>query len=1086
MTGWRFVLRGLRYYRASYAGVAAGSALGAMVLLGALLAGDSVKATLRRAAEARVGGIEAVLAGGDRMFRAALADEVAATGVEAAAVLVVQGTATAQASGRVAGKVQVVGVDARFWRFAPRVEGGPAEEAPVPEGRELVVNEHLAASLGLRAGETLVLRFPKPGPAPRDAPLAGGSAEGITLSGTIRATAGERQFGRFSLATTQLPQATVFVPIGRLQEEIDQAGRANLLLLRSRPGAGDLTKLVEDRMQLSDYGISAVEVPLANATELRTGRVFFDRRMAEVIEGAFPCAQPVITYLATTITAKGKEIPYSMVTAAGPESAPFAPRDPDKVVLNQWAADDLGVAVGDEVSIEFHVIGKDGKLEDSSAKFRLAGVLPMEGLAADRLWMPEFPGVAAAENTSDWDPGFPLDMRRIRDKDEAYWDEHRGTPKLFLPLAAGRGLFANRWGEFTAFRVPRENATRQEAEMKLLDRLRPADGGMVWRNLGAEAAAAAASPVDFAGLLLGMSVFLMASAVALTAMLFRFHIEQRNQESGLLAAVGIPPRTVLGWRLGEGVCVVAAGSGAGALAAIAYTRGLLRMLDTIWGKVGGGSLFQFHAEPATVATGLAGFVGLMTGVIWWVTRKQARRSASLRLEAGSEEVRRGRGGSARWWAFGFLAAGGIAMAAVGTIGPQGACFLAGFLFLLGGLAVFRWRLWRKADSFGGELTVRRLAEANRSRRPARTLVVVGSLACGVFLVVSVAAFRKHGGEEWRERPGGAGGFALWVETTHPVSRGNGDGADLLELGEARGGFGEIMPLRSGGGDAADCFNLNSVARPRLLAGDVARFQERGAFTIKAVAPGVGKGWNALREGGVTRAFVDETTLLWVLKRKLGERILYQDEWGREFPVEIAGTLADSVFQGCLVVDEQRFLRHFPSSDGYKVFLLDCMGEPGEGLQRLQRLLADRGAEVSTTAARLEAFHGVENTYIAIFHLLGGLGVVLGSAGLGLATARNLSERRHEFALLHTIGVPGAVSRSVVLREVAQSIRWGLGIGVVSALVAIAPNLAAEGMGRTMAWVALLAGLIGVNAWFWSWLGYRGQIRAALAARREFL
>ena len=43
MTGTSFVLRGLRHFRASYAGVLAGSALGAMVLLGALMAGDSVK-----------------------------------------------------------------------------------------------------------------------------------------------------------------------------------------------------------------------------------------------------------------------------------------------------------------------------------------------------------------------------------------------------------------------------------------------------------------------------------------------------------------------------------------------------------------------------------------------------------------------------------------------------------------------------------------------------------------------------------------------------------------------------------------------------------------------------------------------------------------------------------------------------------------------------------------------------------------------------------------------------------------------------------------------------------------------------------
>jgi len=128
---------------------------------------------------------------------------------------------------------------------------------------------------------------------------------------------------------------------------------------------------------------------------------------------------------------------------------------------------------------------------------------------------------------------------------------------------------------------------------------------------------------------------------------------------------------------------------------------------------------------------------------------------------------------------------------------------------------------------------------------------------------------------------------------------------------------------------------------------------------------------------------------------------------------------------------------------------------------------------------------VENTYIAIFHLLGGLGVLVGSAGLGLLTARNLHERRYEFAILHTLGVPGEVARRVVLTEVGQFIRWGLGIGLLAALVAIVPALSAGGIARSLAWIGLLVSVIAANAWLWSWLGYRRQIRSAVSAAVEF-
>ena len=474
-------------------------------------------------------------------------------------------------------------------------------------------------------------------------------------------------------------------------------------------------------------------------------------------------------------------------------------------------------------------------------------------------------------------------------------------------------------------------------------------------------------------------------------------------------------------------------------------------------------------------------------MIWLTVRKQAKRSASLRLEAGSEEVVRQKAGPVPWWAVGFAAAGVAALAAAGTMGPQGAFFMAGFAFLLAGLAAYGWMLRRQAVAGGGELGPRRLAMLNSGRRAMRSMVVVGSLACGVFLVVAVAAFRKDSGGEWRERASGTGGFAFWIETSSAIGR-SGERSmeeDPLDLGEDAGRFEAVLPMRVGAGADASCFNLNAVARPRLLAADVSRLGELGAFSIKKVRDGCEADWRTLAEGEVMRGFVDESTLMWVLKKKLGDRIIYQDEWGREFPVELAGTLNDTVLQGQVVVDEGRFLERYPGSEGYRLFLAGPGGEVAEGMAFLQRALGDRGAVVETTAGRLAAFHGVENTYIAIFHLLGGLGVVLGSAGLGVVTARNLAERRYEFAMLHTLGVPARVSRRVVWHEVARFIGWGLGIGVAAALVAISPGVSEAGGVGSFGWVAVLVAVIAGNAWFWSWLGWRMVWRSVGEAGREF-
>ena len=69
--------------------------------------------------------------------------------------------------------------------------------------------------------------------------------------------------------------------------------------------------------------------------------------------------EPVLTYLANSIRANGREIPYSVVTAI---DTPPAPADPAGITLNQWAARDLNAKPGDVVSLDYYVWRSDGRL----------------------------------------------------------------------------------------------------------------------------------------------------------------------------------------------------------------------------------------------------------------------------------------------------------------------------------------------------------------------------------------------------------------------------------------------------------------------------------------------------------------------------------------------------------------------------------------------------------------------------------------------------------------------------------------------------------------------------------------------------
>lgn len=1020
MTSWRFIREGVRHYKASYLGVILGAAVGAMVLLGALMAGDSVKGTLQEAAALRSGKVATIFSAGEQFF----GDDLASRN-NGAAVLYLKGQVNV--GRRTEGQVQVMGIDEAFWKFAPESTKGLFGI----EKEGLAVSEKLAQSLDLQIGSSFVVRLQKPGFLSRDAPLSGEGETVVAIRGKVSWIVRDDQFGRFSLEGTQVAPSSVFIPRKRLQEALKLPGKANLILLPENETFNPAT------MTLADYGISIKEV--SGGYSIRSSSIFFNPQLEKALAANLP-VQKVTTYLVNTLEMEATETPYSMVTAV--DGVNFLPTDlkEDEIIINEWLAEDLNAGQGDELTLHYFTVEHGSELVEEMQSFTVRGVIPMTGLAADERWMPDFPGVADVKSARDWEPGLPLDLKRIRDKDDDYWEHHKGTPKAFVNQAAGQAMWANRWGNTTGLRVI--NSEIKEITQSIHASLSPALVGMQLQNFRAQVKASAQSPVDFATLFLSMSFFLIVASIALVAMLFTFNVEERTREDGLLAALGISSKKVMCWRLSEALIVVFLGSLLGTILATGFSLLVLKVISSIWG----GSLFSFHFNFNSIMGGLIIYVLIALFAVWRSLKKQTKRSASIRLSNGAEEEpSQGSKWSLIYLTLGIcmiLGAGGIAV----SIGLQGAFFLGGFGLLFLGLGLFRMSLG-KINSLSA-LDGNALARVNLSRRAARSLTVVGVLAAGVFLVLSVTAFRKNGSTDWENQHGGAGGFAWWVETTNPVNRPADAEGEVTWFNLAAN---SVVPFRIGAGDNVDCFNLNSTTRPRLLAVDPSQLTNH--FHTNS-------SWNLLSKKSETiPAFIDETTMMWVLKKKVGDTLSYQDEWGNDFTVQLVGVVKDSIFQGSLIIDESRFLQKFPSASGYSLFLAQDQSVK----ETLQTATADLGGKVTSTHERLAAFHEVENTYIAIFHVLGGLGVVLGSVGVGVVTARNLIERRSEFALLKTLGL-GRVQRSkIIIKEAHTLIAWGLGIGFISSMAVVIPLLGKQVTILDLAWMFGLLLLMGLVA-----------------------
>jgi hypothetical protein len=352
------------------------------------------------------------------------------------------------------------------------------------------------------------------------------------------------------------------------------------------------------------------------------------------------------------------------------------------------------------------------------------------------------------------------------------------------------------------------------------------------------------------------------------------------------------------------------------------------------------------------------------------------------------------------------------------------------------------------------------------------MVTVGVMAAGSFLVVSTGAFRKGLPTSVHEKTSGTGGFSFLGESALPVyddlSEIAGQDSDPYDLNKSLITLSKIVPLRVRPGDDASCLNLNKAIRPTLYGVNPDEIEGRFFFDEGDWSV-LGQEW----EEGVIPAIVDKNTMMWALKMKQGDRIQFLDGEGKPFSVELVGVIKGSMLQGALYISEKSFLKKFPNQGGYRAFLLQEEPEiEGQVAAHLENRLQNYGMEFVSTGERLSSLQKVENTYLSIFQGLGGLGLLLGTAGLAVVIARNLVERGKEFALLEAVGFQLSLLRQLAFREHLILGLWGLGVGAVSAVVGIAPALfgdLGELPGLSFLWFFIALFLLSL---FWTWLAVR--------------
>jgi ABC-type antimicrobial peptide transport system permease subunit len=640
---------------------------------------------------------------------------------------------------------------------------------------------------------------------------------------------------------------------------------------------------------------------------------------------------------------------------------------------------------------------------------------------------------------------------------------------------------------------------------------------MIFLPIKAQGLAAASGTTPFDLLFFLFSLFLIAAALMLIALLFQLGIDERAAEIGTLAAVGIDRRRISGLLSLEGLVVAAVGALVGILGGIGYAWLMITGLRTWWIAAIATPFLQLHVTPQSLILGWS--IGVL--VSWFTIRQSVRRlvrAPANQLLAGSTRIELSSIATQKrgvWWSLlrSVLVALTVALVYCGFKlsgeSQAGVFFSSGaaMLVLLLGEVRHRLRAARCGPSFQRAFSLPTLSLLNTARRPGRSTLTIGLVAAASFLIVALSAFRLDTGA------GGTGGFMLTATSDQPIHYDLNTLEGRMELGftddtsSVLDGW-QIYSLRVAAGEDASCLNLYRPMQPRVL-GVPDALIDRGGFDATPANP-----WPQLldelghddADEPIVPVMLDASTAIYSLHLKgIGSRFHIRDAADRLVTLEVVGLLRNSVLQGNLLMSEANFLRVFPDTSGYGYFLIEQRSSPDPlavtGIeptsrsatsdvrptpldaaavsQLLESTLAADGFDATDSSAQLTDILAVQNTYLTTFQTLGALGLLLGTVGVAVVQLRSVLERRSELALMRATGFPRGRLVKMVVGENAVLLLGGLAVGCAAAAIALIPQWAPQQASVPWETLAALLALIIVVGLVAGWLATRSTLRTPL-------
>ena len=1028
------ILRSLKFYRKPVFYQYLIIMLLSAVITGSLLVGKSVKESLKKSASEHLGNTGILISSGTRYFSQELAHKlndqanIACTGI-----LEITGYSQNLNSQKGAFNTHIFGVDKDFFVF----QGN--NTLNINTG-EVAVNKKLAEYLGISAGDELIIRFTEIKDIPADAPFAPSESGGMSKVLKVGIILDPSNTGNFSLSISQLTPMNIFMNFEDIEDR-NGSHRNNRILVKSEAGTlKEISDVFKNHLAPSDIGLRTRYIGKTSEYEMYSQRIFIDQEIVNHVNSIFPGSAPVLTYLANRITTENNSTPYSFVSALPPSLYPEIASG-NEMIINQWMAADLSVTEGDTVKMFWYSPDSLNNLVEKCGEFTVKKIVEMKGVWADSLLMPDFPGISGKESCSEWDAGVPVRMDAIRQKDEDYWNEYRGTPKAFISYEKGKEIWGNNFGPATSLRFPAGTSENQISE-RFNGSLDPEKSGFVISDLANDSVSAAENGVDFATLFLSLGFFLIAASMVLLSFAASSYFDSKKRDIKTLFALGFKNQWISGSLFFETGIISLAGSVTGAFGGYLVNVIITGALNTVWS--GAVQTNTLHANFNLSSIFIGFLISFLTTMILMLIKVKR---FLKRLNRKKHEIQKAHSVRVNSVILIISVITSLTLIILSLTSRQNLTwsYPAGAVLLL--TMIFGWRQYFISGHTGAmnSGSYRRISSHYYSFYPSNAVMPVLFIAAGIFTVFITSA-NKMSFNDKTESSGGTGGYLLWCENTIPVKEDLKSESGRKSLGlDELSGINFVQFKRSQGNDAS-CLNLNHITVPPLLGVDPSDFIEAKSFSFSKSLESNDKinPWQYLKMSSGNNAIygiADQTVLDWGMKIKVGDTLIIRSENGNPLNIIIAAGLQSSVFQGNILIGMENFTKHYPTVSGSSVFLIG-----GEKVQidlyknTLDERLGNYGVNVEKTTDRLAAFYKVTNTYLSVFSVFGALGMITGIIGLGFVLLRNYNQRKQEFALMLAIGFHIKSIRKMIFSEQLLVILAGVSSGIISAVFATLPSL----------------------------------------------